>query len=259
MLICTHGIASRFRLTCCLLGITACGKLIATHDAALSLPDAALSLPDAALSLPDAALSLPDAALSLPDAMGPDAANPCAPNPCINGGACTTMGSNFACSCPSGFGGATCECTEQSLLKDFSNRGTFVTSVLDENEVTITSSSEVHVLNLNGLGVVGGSDNFIENGEWLRFDFGQQRPARSISYVVSSAGNGDGNSTIGDAQIEAFDAAGMNLGTVDVTGTGTKDVSALFGNPWISVFIVTAPGPDNHLIHGLQFTVLNCP
>lgn len=33
----------------------------------------------------------------------------CSPNPCSNGGTCANAGSSFACTCPVGFGGATCE------------------------------------------------------------------------------------------------------------------------------------------------------
>nr|XP_019926431.1 versican core protein-like [Crassostrea gigas] len=40
--------------------------------------------------------------------------NPCNPNPCKNSGTCAVTGSNYECTCPSGWTGTTCDVKTQS-------------------------------------------------------------------------------------------------------------------------------------------------
>ncbi|MFV2058332.1 MAG: hypothetical protein ACC707_17840 [Thiohalomonadales bacterium] len=134
------------------------------------------------------------------------------------------------------------------VTHSFSNIGTFTTSLLDLGNVAIAGTpGNINVLNLNGLGVVGGSSDVnVDSGESIAFSF--NRPALIVSYSVSSAGNGDADGLVGEAFIEAFAMDKTSLGTADVNGVGTFDVSQMFGNVPITSFTVTAYA-DNFVFH----------
>ncbi len=142
---------------------------------------------------------------------------------------------------------------------NFTNQGTFTTSTLQLNNVTITALSSpgnpgtVNVLNLAGLGVVGGIGNtVVDTAEALTFSFNTFLGA-DVSYSVFFASNGNGNGTVGDAIIEAFGPNGISLGTVNTTSGSLMSVSSRFGNQLISGFKVQANG-DLHRIGLLTFT-----
>jgi hypothetical protein len=137
-------------------------------------------------------------------------------------------------------------------VADYTALGSFQTSSLDSGGIVVTGSANVNVLNLNGLGVVGGIfDDTIDGSEFLKFSF-SSGVALEVSYEVSSAGNQDGDGLAGEAILEAFDVGGASLGTVAVSGTGTHDVSGLFGNAGLSAFRVTAVA-DNHRISKVSY------
>ena len=136
---------------------------------------------------------------------------------------------------------------------DYTNQGTSTTASLDLGGLTVTGSGTVNVLNLNGLGVVGGLfDNDVDGTEYLRFSV-NGGAAADVSYLVSAAGNLNGNGVGGEATIEAFDHAGTSIGTRVVSGVGTKDVSALFANLPIRAFIATA-NVDNFRVGSAAYT-----
>lgn len=187
----------------------------------------------------------------------------CSASPCLNGGACTDMLNGFSCACLVGFSGDTCAtCTPTVITKDFTTQGTFVAQILQQTEVAISALSStggvvnVNILNFNGLGVFGGtSDNSVDNTESLTFTF--SRPMTDVSYNVNSAGNGDGNGTVGDASFEAFGVDNASFGVVNTTTVGQKVVSPA-GNPPLSKFIVRSRLQDNHRINAMTFTT-TCP
>lgn len=142
------------------------------------------------------------------------------------------------------------------VTKNFANRGTFVSAELDEGDVTIVGApGNINVLNLNGLGVVGGTgDSIVDDGESLTYTF--NRPAAAVSYFVPAAGNGNGNGVAGESSMEAFGLDNASLGSVNVAGSGSIEVSSAFGDVPISQFRVTLVG-DNHRVGSLTFTTCN--
>lgn len=107
-------------------------------------------------------------------------------------------------------------------------------------DFTVTGSADVQALFLNGLAIVGGFDDFVVDGaEWIQFTF-TGAPAIGVSYFVPAAGNTNGNGTVGDRFLEAFDALGNSLGSVAQDSSGTFQVSTLFGNAPLSRFRLTA-------------------
>lgn len=136
---------------------------------------------------------------------------------------------------------------------DYGNQGTFRTASLGVAGVTVTGSDSVNVLNLNGLGIVGGSfDNDVDGTEWIHFAFSAPAAA-AVSYHVLAAGNLNRDSVVGAAVLEAFDRTGRSLGTHAVDGAGPIDVSTLFGNTPISAFTATA-NVDNFRIDQLTYS-----
>jgi len=134
---------------------------------------------------------------------------------------------------------------------DFTDDGTFTTASIVESGLTVTGSNTLNILNLSGLGVVGGVDSFIDGSEFVMFTFDD--PAIDVSYIVTSAINFDGDGKLGEAFIEAFDFNGISLGVLSIDGTGIKDLTALFGGVAISKFIVTAD-VDGNTISSVTFT-----
>lgn len=135
--------------------------------------------------------------------------------------------------------------------------GTSVVTNLDFGSVVVTGSADLNLLNFNGLGVVGGLfNNTVDSNEWVRFDFATS--ATVVSYFVGSAGNQDGDGTVGDSFIEGFAIGGASLGSVPNNGSGVFDVSALFGGVPLSAFTVTAD-VDNLRIGSVTYTSPVCP
>lgn len=127
----------------------------------------------------------------------------------------------------------------QPVEVTYNDQGTFTTDTLKLGGATVTGSGTINVLNLNGLGIVGGAfDSTVDGAEFIRFAI-DAGAATNITYFVQAAGNLDADGFAGEATIEAFDVAGASLGTVGVTGAGTMDVSGNFGVR-ISAFTVTA-------------------
>ncbi len=138
---------------------------------------------------------------------------------------------------------------------NFTNLGTFSTPSLNEGTFAVTGSNDVNVLNLNGLGIVGGaSSNTVDGSEWIEFTF--DAPSQDISYFVNMAGQG-GSGSLGQTSVEAWDANGVSLGTVLMTSTGTKLVSSDFGDVLISRFRISMLDNDLIRISRLEETV--CP
>jgi len=109
-----------------------------------------------------------------------------------------------------------------------------------ESGITITGSNDV-VAGSPGLGVEGGISDITVDGfsgiESITFTF--DTVFVNVRYdVVNSCGGTNGETTA-----EAFDSNGDSLGTVQISESGIKDVSNLFGNVPISKFTLTA-NPD---------------
>jgi hypothetical protein len=140
------------------------------------------------------------------------------------------------------------------VVIDFTGLGTFTTSSLAQGNLVVQGSADVNVLNLNGIGVVGGvfSDT-LDGDEYLDFSFNAGCFVQ-VSYSVSSSGNLNGNGTSGDAQVEAFGCSDLSLGSVMVSGGGDIDLSALFPGQRISRFRVTADG-DNQRISQVTYVL----
>ncbi|HND54590.1 MAG TPA: hypothetical protein PLV92_19395, partial [Pirellulaceae bacterium] len=143
----------------------------------------------------------------------------------------------------------------------FTNLGTFTTASLSTNGVTVTADdganpATVNVLNLNGLGVVGGAfSNTVDGSEALLFDFGGTLMDQVV-WFVSSAGNLNGNGTVGDATVEAWDRFGNSLGVVAINGSGNHDLRSVFGPIEFTKFRVRA-NVDNHVVASLSVTRSN--
>jgi hypothetical protein len=144
------------------------------------------------------------------------------------------------------------------LTKDFTNQGTSTTATLDDGELAVTSSpADINVLNLNGLGVVGGvNNNTVDAGESLTFTFSE--PAFDVSYLVSSAGNTDGNGTVGDRSIEAIGLDSVSLGAVANTGTGSLAVVVPDSNTPIASFSDSVT-VDVHRVARVIYSVCRLP
>jgi hypothetical protein len=123
---------------------------------------------------------------------------------------------------------------------DFRTMGTFQVAELHAGGLTAIGSADIYVLNLNGLGIVGGyTETYVDGNEFVTFRF-DAGAASQVSYLVSAAGNLDGDGDVGDSFLEAFDVSGHSLGSVPVNEGGPHDVSAAFGNVPLSGFRVTA-------------------
>jgi len=141
---------------------------------------------------------------------------------------------------------------------DYTDLGTFTTPALTEGGVTVTGSADVNVLNLNGLGIVGGGSDFnVDGSETITFTFGGE--SVSISYFAPSAGQSgavNNPSLVGERNLEAFSPSGTSLGSVAQDGVGSFDVSAVFGGVPIGSFSITPLPGESFRIGSLTFVVL---
>ncbi len=184
----------------------------------------------------------------------------CEPNLCLNGGTCTDGVDAFTCGCAAGFDGDRCQCAVTGpFTVNYANRGTSTTATITDSPpgVIVTSSGTIQILDLNGLGVVGGaSDINVDGGEHL--DVTLTSPARAVSYFVGASFNYDMDGLAGEATVEAFDAAGVSLGVREISGSGTKDVTTLFAGARITRFIVRAD-VDGFRVGRITVSPVVCP
>ena len=130
---------------------------------------------------------------------------------------------------------------------DFENVGTIQTSEFIQGIASVAcfdTASQPGTLNLvqgGGLGIVGGtSDQLIDSTEslLLRFADDGNAIALSLTYTVKVANNGDGDGLSGETTVYASGPGGVLLGFVQVSGTGTKNISAQFSLPVTRILIV---------------------
>ena len=147
----------------------------------------------------------------------------------------------------------------QAVTVDYYNIGTFQTPSLHEGGVTVTGSANVNVLNLNGLGIVGGlDDNTIDGAGHESISFLFDTPAKDVTYFVNIAGNTNGDGLTGETLLTAYGTGGY-LGDIAVISAGTKNVSALFGNVPISSFAVSLNTADYIRIASVGYNPVPLP
>lgn len=159
-----------------------------------------------------------------------------------------------ACAPGGGSSGENCVVGPETIV-DFTAMPTDIHPSIIIPDGIVTGSADLYTLNSNGLGVMGGSDSAIDGVESVTFSF--TAPAVNVSYYVNAAGNGDGDSLVGEAFVEPFDEMGISLGTSAVFSIGIKDVSALNPDTPILSFMVTAD-VDSHRIYSLTYSLLDC-
>lgn len=142
----------------------------------------------------------------------------------------------------------------QAATVDFRDDGTFVAPSYSEGGVTVTGSGDVHLLNVNGLGIVGGAfDSVVDSGEWIKFSF--DMPAENVSYWIASAGQ-TGGSTPGKRTIEAFGIGGISLGLFEEEWAAGTDLSALYGGALIESFILTSEAVTSFRLGTVDFDLV---
>lgn len=148
---------------------------------------------------------------------------------------------------------------------DFSTLPTSTATSITSGWVTATGERPlgtpalVHVLNFNGIGVVGGiADSVIDTGERLRFTFdafGRRNEVVDASFFLQFISNADGDGNFGEYELQAFRGS-LPLGTVNIfsSNTGANQVSSLFSNQPLTAFEFT-PSGDHFRIRSVTFTV----
>ncbi|MHC5212033.1 MAG: hypothetical protein ACYTG2_15045 [Planctomycetota bacterium] len=133
---------------------------------------------------------------------------------------------------------------------DFKTQGTVTTSTLSIGLVDITADdgvlpAQVHMLNLNGIGVVGGAaDTTTDGSEALHFTF--ETLVSDAAYHVGLGNNLDADGKVGETFLEAFVGA-TSLGVIAVDDIGWKEVSDMFGGVAVTGFTVRADVDGNRI------------
>jgi hypothetical protein len=140
---------------------------------------------------------------------------------------------------------------------DFTDDQTATVPEIREAGITVTGSADLHVLHLNGLGVVGGVyDEQIDGEESVRFVF--DRPALDAAYFVTCAANLDLDGTVGSSMIEAFGADGVSLGRWPLSDVAWMELRELAGCIPLSAFTVTA-AQDGLRIGAARYRTTDAP
>ncbi len=137
---------------------------------------------------------------------------------------------------------------------NFANVGTHTAPSLTFGDVTLTGSDDVHILNLNGLGI---GNSVVNNGEWITFTFSSL--VNNVSLLVGLAGGGSAAAPAGLRTVEVFDGLGNLLGSQDQVLTGTFDISAIVGGESFLSFTMTASPTTSFRIAGLSYEVAPIP
>lgn len=139
---------------------------------------------------------------------------------------------------------------------DFKTLGTFNTASFTQGALTLTAEQSVgvagqlHILNFNGVGVVGGtSDTVVDPGEALLFRF----PDGQVTGVTISRSflrDGNANGQFGETTIEGFYGT-TSRGTATISGFNA-DISALFAGQPLTGF--TARAVEGDRLSTVSFT-----
>jgi hypothetical protein len=167
-------------------------------------------------------------------------------------------GGNSTGTCPAGFYGVSCNCQAGPVTTVvFTSMATTQVPSLVLAGLSITGSADINILNLTGLGIVGGGNDISVDGtESISFAF--TVPVVDVSYFVNQASNGDGDLFVGESFVEIFDESMASLGSFPVNGTGWKDVSDLVGGQeQISSFTITADA-DYLVLDRVEYSSLIC-
>jgi hypothetical protein len=201
----------------------------------------------------------------------------CDPNPCSNGGVCSDAVDGYSCSCPAGFEGPSCgadidECAADPCLNGsscvnepgsyaclcawpstdphcacepggtllelaFADASWQVTPSQTLEGVTITGSNALQLE--DGLGIMGGIDQYIDGGEWMHFEL--HKPG-FVTFSPRAGGNLDSDAFMVEMAVEAWDHNGISLGIQELVADSAVDVSALFGGAFVSAFRISMRG-----------------
>lgn len=150
----------------------------------------------------------------------------------------------------------------QGVTIAYDNLGTFTSFSYTTSGVTVIGSNTLNFLNLNGLGVVGGSDSIRVDPAGASpdesLDFFADGPDSFASFLpnMKSISNLDGNS-IDSFTVEAFDSFENSIGTFDYSGTGIgisgDDVLSRIGVISADQIKITASG-DAFILGSIEFT-----
>jgi hypothetical protein len=144
-----------------------------------------------------------------------------------------------------GTGGSagTSGCTVTDVTVDFSTQGSSKLARFDGRGVSVVGIADLQFSGRDagepdaGLGVVGGYwDWSIDSSEFVTFTF--TRPATNVKIFVTHALDVNNDNVYGKSTVTAYDAGGQQLGSFDIAGYGSKNLSALFGDVPISKFMV---------------------
>ena len=137
---------------------------------------------------------------------------------------------------------------------DYTALGTFTTASLNAGGVLVSGSNTINVLNLNGLGIVGGAFNdTVDGSEYVDFSFSGMGSAVNLSYLVTSAGNLNGDGLVGDRFLSVYGVGGGLLGTFSQNSGGSFNVSGLVANAPIDHIRLQA-NVDNFRLGSITFT-----
>lgn len=140
---------------------------------------------------------------------------------------------------------------------DFRALGTFDTYTFTQGGLTVTGeqspgvTGQLHILNFNGLGIVGGSSNtVVDPGEAAIFRFPDGQ-ATGVTLGRQFLRDANANGQFGESTIEGF-FGNTSLGTATVSGFGV-DISSLFGGQPLTSFVSRALEGDR--ISTVSFTL----
>ncbi len=142
-----------------------------------------------------------------------------------------------------------------AVTVSFTDDGTFTAPSFSESGLTVSATTGVGLLNLNGIGVIGGlSDSFVEPLETLTFEF----PAPVVD-VLLDFGPATSNFTM---EYEAFNPA--SLGTVQINAIFQPfnfNLSSFFaGQPMTSFTMTGVEGiASGDRLGAITFTIIPEP
>jgi hypothetical protein len=159
----------------------------------------------------------------------------------------------------SGSGGSGGACSPTNVTVDFKAQGNVQRDQFVQAGVSIVGTSDLQFSDeastmafRPGLGVVGGVYNWsIDSEEFVTITF-TPNAATNVRYYVEGL-DVDDDDVFGETAVTAYAMTGEPIETLTITDTGSKNISALFGNVPISKLTIRT-GEDGVVLQLLSFT-----
>lgn len=133
------------------------------------------------------------------------------------------------------------EANQAHYLFDFTAMGNQIRLSIEESHFSVSSSTDLSLNELTGLGSVGGiADKYLDSGEKLTIQFNQ--PVSYFAYTVVDTMDNDADGRVGESTLHIYDDQGGVSTVQSVIHLGKVVATAFYGSPITKIEIEAEEG-----------------